>query len=457
MKADALSDLRHPTAWLSDWALGGSTLSGINVSASSAMTISAYYAAVRAISEDIGKLPLITYERLDPRGKRKAREHPLFRILHSEPNNLMTSMSLRESLTKDALTWGNGYSEIIRAGGQVQALSKPIHPSRVTPGFDERGDLVYDVSMGDLSGLRSEAIVDTETIRFPQRDIFHLHGLGDGIVGFSVATLARETLGLSLAAQQFGAAFFGNGTHMSGVLKHPATLSEEALQHLRDTWSSQYQGPSNSFKPAILEEGMTWERLGIPPDDAQFLQTREFQIVEIARWFRIPPHKIEHLLNATFSNIEHQSLEYVTDTLMPWLVRWEQEISRKLFLDEQRFFAEHLVQGLLRGDQAARANYYRTLFYLGVFSPNDIRELENQNPIQSPDGELDPAGDLYFLQNNLATIGNVAAGNNGRQQMTVRGEPVDEGDEGAVALTMRGADADDFSATTHNRNGAHHD
>ena len=261
--------------------------------------------------------------------------------------------------------------------------------------------------MGDL--YRHEAPVSQRTtLVLPQRDMLHLRGLGDGIVGYSVAQMAAESLGLSLAAQQFGAQFFGNGTHTGGIFTHPQTLSDTAQQHLRESLDRYRIGGDDAMKVLLLEEGMKYETATIPPEDAQFLETRQFQVVEVARWFRLPPHKIQELTHATFSNIEHQGLEYVVDTLQPWLVRWEQELKRKLFVDETDFFAEHQVLGLLRGDQQARSNYYRTLFYIGAVSPNDIRELENQNPIVDEDGDLDPSGNMYFCQNNLATLQTIA-------------------------------------------------
>lgn len=408
MRADMLSDLRHPSAWLVSWALGGRTHAGIDVSPASAMTLPAYYAALRAISEDIGKLPLITYERLDPRGKRRAIEHPLYALLHDSPNEWMSACTWRESLTHYALSWGNGYAEIIRDRGEVVALGRPIHPSRVALRFDENGHLLYEIHTGELHVRGPLPLDQPTTLVLPQRDVLHLRGLGDGLLGYSVAQMAAESLGLSLAAQQFGAKFFGNGTHTGGIFTHPQTLSDTAQQHLRESLDRYRVGGDDALKVLLLEEGMTYERATIPPEDAQFLQTREFQVVEIARWFRIPPHKIAELTHATFSNIEHQGLEYVVDTLQPWLVRWEQELKRKLFADDPDYFAEHQVLGLLRGDQQARSNYYRTLFYIGAISPNDIRELENQNPIVDGDGDLDPAGDMYFCQNNLATLATIA-------------------------------------------------
>lgn len=400
LQSSALSDLRHPTAWLQNWALGGQTLSGINVSPESAYGLSAYFAAVRAISEDVAKLPLKTYRRLD-RGKEVFPDHPLYPILHDAPNEFMSSMNWRESMTSYALTWGNAYAPIDWMGLTVTGLGKAIHPSRVQPFYDEQGNLAYDVWVDDLD-IRSEAARPIPRLVFPQWRMFHLRGLGDGIIGKSVAQLARESLGLSIAAQQFGSSFFGNGANLGGVLTHPGTLGETAEKNLRESWQSTYGGAVNAGKVAILEEGMKYERVGIPPEDAQFLVTREFQITEMARWFRIPPHKIAYLKDATFSNIEEQAREYVDDCLMSWLVRWEQEIQRKLFGIGSDYFAKHVVLGLLRGNQAARADYYTKRFNVGSLSPNDIRELEDENPIP---GE---AGDKYFVQINLGTLESVA-------------------------------------------------
>lgn len=400
--ADPVSDLRHPTAWLQSWALGGPTIAGLSVSPHSALTLSAYFAAVRAISEDVGKLPLKVYERLE-RGKHPATDHWSYPILHDAPNENMGSMSFREAMTFNVLTWGNAYAQILTDGRNIQGISRPIHPSRVQPRFDDNLRLYYRIHVGDIM-TPSDRAPKTATIELPQDEVFHLRGPGgDGITGYSIAQLGAESIGLSLAAQMFGASFFGNGASLGGVLTHPQHLDEIAQKNLRESWQSVYGGSMNSGKVAILEEGMKYERVGIPPEDAQFLETRQFQVTEIARWFRIPPHKIAYLENATFTNIEHQSLEYVTDTLMPWLVRWEQEIKRKFFMDEPDFFAEHVVLGLLRGDQAARANFYREMVNIGAYSPNMVLEEENMNPIEGPEG------DEHYMQMNMTTLKKIAA------------------------------------------------
>ena len=394
-KATAISALLHPTAWLQDWALGRRTLAGVHVTPASAMTLPTYWACIRAISEDIGKLPLLTYRRLDPRGKERAPEHPLYALLHDAPNDDMESMTFRETLTHYALAWGNGYALIDRDSRLTPSALTPVHPSRVVVRRDDTGLLVYDIYGGD----NVPGSVGVQWYRVRSDDMVHIRGLGaEGITGYSVAQLAAESLGLSLAAQTFGAAFFGNGAAMGGVLEHPGKLSDQAAKHLRESFESVYSGPENAGKVAILEEGMKYARLAIPPNDAQFLETRLFQVRDICRWFRVPLHKVGDLEFATYTNIEQQAIEYVTDTLMPWCVRWEQQLQRKLFGIQSSYFCEHALQGLMRGDQAARSQFYTSLFGVGVFSPNDIRELENMSPIG-------PEGDEYFIaSNNMTTL-----------------------------------------------------
>ncbi len=389
-----LSDLRHPTAWLTNWALGSVTQAGLRVNAQSAMGLSTYYACLRNISEDVGKLPLLTYQRLEPRGKRRLPQHWAYPLLHDAPNDDMTAMTFREVLTHHALAWGNGYAEIVRTGRGQPAALYPIHPSRVVLRRDDQRRLVYDIYGTD--GIYAAAGINAQVVRLPQEDVLHVKGLGsDGYEGYSIVRLAAESLGLTLAAQTFGATFFGSGASLGGVLEHPKTLSPEGQKLLRESWQAVYGGPFNAGKTAILEEGMKYTRLGIPPEEAQFLETRLFQVPEICRWFRMPPHKCQHLDNAHYNNVEQQNIEYVTDTLMPWFVRWEQELKRKLFADEPEVFAEHLILGLLRGDQAARAAYFKTRFEIATLSPDDIREIENENPL--PEGE---GGTLYYIAAN---------------------------------------------------------
>ena len=395
IRADALSDLRHPSAWLTDWARGGSTLAGTSVSHTSAMGLSAYYACVRAISEDVGKVPLITYKRLQPRGKERAYDHPLYSLLHDLPNDEMESLTFRETLQAHALTWGNGYAEIER-GRRGEAVALHIfHPSRVIIRRDDNSNIVYDIIGSEMIAGAQRAVM----VRLRSENVLHIRGLGsEGLYGYSVLNMARESLGLSLAAQQFGASFFGNGAHLGAILEHPGIVSDTALAHIRESFKEIYGGPTKAGTPGILEEGMKYTRIGLPPNDAQFLETRTHQVRDVARWFRMPLHKIQDMADASYNNIEHQSLDYLSDTLMPWFVRWEQQIKRKLFRNDPEHFAEHLYTALLRTDAKSRSSYYRTMFGLAVISPNEIREMENTNPIG-------PEGDQYFIMaNNLVPI-----------------------------------------------------
>lgn len=392
-----VSSLQQPSPWLMSWAGGGQTTAGLYVSPQGAMALACYYDCIRIISEDLAKLPLMVYERLEPRGKRVAKEHPLYPILHDAPNDDMTSMTVRETLTHHMLGWGNGYAEILRTGrGQVEGLM-PLHPSRVALREDENGQVVYDVyGSNGLTGAQA-----TGWRRVAAVNMLHVHGLGpDGYTGYSVAQLAAESLGLSMAADRFGASFFGDDATPSGILTHPARLSQPALDNLRKSWEERHQG---SRKMAVLEEGMQWETLTIPPEQGQFIETRQFQTLEICRWFRISPVKVGVLEHATYNNIEQEAINHWTDCIMPWAVRWEQELKRKLFVDEPDFFAEHAIQAQMRGDQAARAQFYKELFGMGSLSPNDIRDFENLQQIPEADG-----GDATFIAaNNFRTLKSV--------------------------------------------------
>lgn len=396
-----ISDLRNPALWLTDSLAGRRTTAGVHVNAVSALSIAPYYAAMRVISEDIGKLPMFVFEQLSPRGKKKAKNHHLFPLLHESPNSEMSSMSFRETLTSWALGWGNGYAENqMDDRGRTVALW-PIHPSRVIPKRDNDG-IFYEVRIrrGDITKQSKQSRDFMIILR--DFEMFHIHGLGDnGLTGFSVLQIASESLGLALATQQFGASFFGNGSTLSGVLEHPEKLDNAARANLRESWDMMHQGSDKASRIGLLEEGLKYTQIGIPPEQAQFIATRNFQVEDIARWFRVAPHKIQHLLRSTFSNIEQQSIEYVTDTLMPWIIRWEHEVERKLLDGEpEELFVKIETNALLRGDSKARANFYKARFSVGSLSPNDIKELEDENPI---DG-----GDEYFVMTNLTTLGKMS-------------------------------------------------
>ena len=391
--ASAISDLRHPTAWLQNAMGGAPTASGMRVSADTANNYAAYFAAKRAISEDVAKLPFNVYKRLQPRGKEIARQHPAHTLIHEEFNPTLSAQTGRELLQDWALGWGWGPAEIVRDGSGRARELWPIHPDKVTPKRDGRR-LFYEVRRG---GDQHDGA--TEKTRLMPGEIFWLRGTGDDLGGYSIARLAREAVGLGMGAEEFGANVFGNDTTLGIVLSHPGSLDPKLKKDLQERLEGRKR-----FKVLVGEAGMKVERTAIPPQDAQFLETRQFQVVEIARWFRMPPHKLASLDRATFSNIEHQSIEYVVDTLLPWLVRWEVEVRRKLFGAESRamFFAEHVVNGLLRGDFATRTAGYQQAINAGWLSPNDVRELENLNPI------ADKGGSKYFMQGALKPIEQLA-------------------------------------------------
>ena len=371
-----------PAGWQGRvWGMGGETPAGVDVTPDSALSYSAVFACVRVLAEDVASLPLLVYRRLQPRGKERAPEHPLYRLLHDAPNPEMTAIEFRETMMGHLALWGNGYAEKeFNRAGRVMGLW-PLRPDRMRV-RREGGALVYEYQLPD-----------GETTRLPAARVMHLRGLGaNGIVGYSPIALLRNAVGLGLAAEEFGSRFFGNGARPQLVLIHPNQLTPEGQENLRTSWRRQHEGLSKAHRVAVLEEGITVKEIGIPPEDAQFLQTRIFQAVEIARIYRVPPHKIQDLERATFSNIEHQSIEYVASTLAPWLVRWEQAISRDLVPEQERgtYFAEHLVAGLLRGDTISRYQAYSVGRQGGWLSANDVRELENMNPIDGGDEYLSP-------------------------------------------------------------------
>jgi HK97 family phage portal protein len=388
----SISDLVNPKYWLTELYSGVTTASGQSITPYSATSVSAYYAAMRVISEDVAKLPLITYRRVRPRGKERAPSHPYYDLLHLQPHPEIGAMSFRETLTQWAMGWGDGYARIVRDRKGLATRLVPQHPSKVEiRRTDDKGDLYYRVKTKN-----------GEYVDVLDQEMIHIHGMGDdGVKGYSVAQIAAETLGLSKAAEKCGASLFGQGINPRILLKHPATLRDDGRERLKEQWDKLYGDPSEIHRTAVLEEGMSVEKLTIPPEDAQFLETRQFQVEEVARWFRVPPHKIGHLEKSTNNNIEQQSIEYLTDCLLSWLRRWEEELARKLFPGTE-YFAEHLVDGLLRGDGESRGKFYREMFYIGSMSPNDIREKENANPV---DG-----GDTYFVPVNMMRLEDVAEG-----------------------------------------------
>ncbi|RMI73787.1 phage portal protein [Streptococcus iniae] len=376
--------------------LFGRTTSGQNVDEFKAMQTTAVYACVRILSEAIASLPIHVYERTD-KGKEKRVDHPLYFLLHDEPNPEMSSFVFRETLMSHLLIWGNAYVQIIRdRSGNVISLY-PLLPDKMSVHRDSRGILYYKYQR---QTEENPNITETGTVVLPQEDVLHVPGLGfDGLIGYSPIALAKNAIGMTLATEEYGASFFRNGANPGGVLEHPGILKDP--KRVRDSWNEVYKGVANAHKVAVLEEGMKYTQIGIPPEEAQFLQTRKFQINEIARLYRIPPHMVGDLEKSSFSNIEQQSLEFVKYTLDPWVVRFEQSFKRALFLPEEKktHFIKFNVDGLLRGDYQSRMNGYAVGRQNGWLSTNDIRELEDLNLLSDEEG-----GNLYLINGNMTKL-----------------------------------------------------
>lgn len=374
---------------------GGST-SGKPVNEHTAMQMTAVYSCVRILAEAVAGLPLHLYKYTDSGGKEKALSHPLYFLLHDEPNPEMSSFVFRETMMTHLLLWGNAYAQIIRNGkGEVIALY-PLMPNRMSVDRDASGNLYYSYTRysDDAPTMNGVAV----TLR--PSDVLHIPGLGfDGLVGYSPIAMAKNAIGMAIACEEYGAKFFANGAAPGGVLEHPGTIKDP--QKVRESWNAAYQGSSNSHRVAVLEEGMKYQPIGISPEQAQFLETRKFQINEIARIFRVPPHMVGDLEKSSFSNIEQQSLEFVKYTLDPWVIRWEQAISRALLRSDEKkqYFSKFNVDGLLRGDYVSRMSGYATARQNGWMSANDIRELENLDRIPPELG-----GDLYLINGNMTKL-----------------------------------------------------
>lgn len=363
------------------------------------MQMTAVYSCVRILSEAVASLPLHVYLRTDT-GTEKAIDHPLYKVIHDEPNPEMTCFVFRETMMTHLLLCGNAYAQIIRNGkGEVLGLY-PLMPDRMKVDRDDKGRIYYEYLVSDVdSNLGKQG-----TVKLNQSDVLHIPGLGfDGLVGYSPIAMAKNAIGMAIATEEYGASFFANGATSSGILEYPGTVKDP--QEMRDSWSKGFSG-SNSHKVAILEEGMKYTPISISPNEAQFLETRKFQINEIARIFRVPPHMVGDLEKSSFSNIEQQSLEFVKYTLDPWVARCEQSIVRRLLTDDEKkkYYVKFNVDGLLRGDYQSRMNGYVIGRQNGWMSANDIRTLENLDPIPSEEGE-----DLYLVNGNMLPFKNAGA------------------------------------------------
>lgn len=380
--------LAEPPQWLVD-GIGATSNSGVMVTELSAMRCTTVLKCVRILSETIASLPLIVYERLDEGGKSRAIKHHLYNLLHNQVNPLMTSFEWRETTMGHLVLWGNGYSEIQRNNGGRPIALWPLRPDKMR--------VIAD-------GLRLRyfyTLPNGEEKELPEENVLHIKGLSaNGYVGQSMISFARESIGLALAAEEFGARFFSNDATPTGILEHPGRLGEEAQNNIKKSWNESLQGLSNKFRMQILEEGMSYKSIGMPLEDAQFLENRKYQDLDIAGIFRIPAHMVNNLDRSSFSNIEHQGLEFVIHTIRPWLVRWEQAMKRDLILPSERdkYFVEYLVDALLRGDIKSRFEAYKIAREIGVYNSDDIREKENDNPL--PNGQ----GKIYIVPMNFQSL-----------------------------------------------------
>lgn len=387
--------LQAPSTWFLDAIGGQSTSSGIAVNSDSALTMSAVYACVRVLAETIASLPVVTYSKT-VKGKTRDEGHPAFMLLRESPNAEMSSYSFIETMMTSVLLGGNAYAEIQRdRGGSLVGLHF-IPAEYVTPSRTTSGRLVYRIRTTKVDVVLEKS------------EILHFAGLStDGIIGLSPIGKMREAIGMGLATQEFGANFFKNATRPSGILETPTKLTDDAVARLRDTWRESFQGSGSTGSVPILEQGLTWKKMTIDPEDAQFLSTRRFQTAEIARAYRVPLYLLADMeAGSSYSSIEQVSIDFARYSLRPWLVRLEHELNRKLFrmAGDSEHFVEFLLDAILRADTTTRFNAYKIGRDGGWLSINDIRKLENMDAIES-DG-----ADQYLQPLNMTTVGDIDEG-----------------------------------------------
>ena len=377
----------------------GRANSGEQVDEKSAMQIATVYACVRLLAESVAQLPLHLYKVTEPDGQEKANDHPLYKILYREPNPEMTSFSYWEAVMTHLLLWGNSYSQIVRDGKNTVLGLYPLLPENVEIDRTDKGELyyIYHAYTNEVPGETNKDII------FRRDEVLHIPGLSfNGLVGFSPIAMMKNSLGTTMAVEKYGSAFFKNGAQPAGVLQHPNLLKDP--EKVRRQWNEAYGGAGNAHRVAVLEEGMTYKPISLPPEDSQFLSTREFGVEEICRIFRVPPHMVQDLKRATFSNIEHQSIDFVVHTLDPWLVRIEKAIVKDLLVEDEKdqFFPKFNVDGLLRGDYKSRMDGYSIGISTGIISPNEARRKENMPPLTEKEG-----GDFHIVNGTFIKLKDV--------------------------------------------------
>ena len=379
---------------------------GIYVDHDVALTFDAVFAAVKIISESIGVLGFHRFNRRPGGGKQRLDRHPATTVLNKQWNPYMSAQIGREVLTHHALLRGNGYAEIVRDNAGRLAELWPLLPDRMHPHF-QANQLVYRyrVDNGQYIDLRPD-------------EVLHIKGLGfDGVQGYDVVRYMARTIGHGIAAEEYAGSFFGNGAHLSGALFSPKEIGKDGRKALREEFESAYKGSRNAFRMAVFEDGLEWKQFSTTPEAAQMIQTRKFSVNGVSRWFRVPPHKLGDLDKASFSNIEHQSLEFVVETLLTWVVRWEQEADMKLIGQAERHTAFHKMNlsTLLRGDQKSRFEAYQIGREWGWLSANDILEMEDRDPLPAN------VGDVYIVPMNYQRADQI-----GQQQPPPSDPPPDD-------------------------------
>lgn len=360
---------------------GGTSLTGIRVDPDTALKLSAAYRCVEIISSSIASLPLPIYLQRPDGGKERAPYHVLYDVLQYQPNGWQTAQGWRQQMTAHALLRGAGFSRMVNGPKGPHTALEPLNPDWLTLPSSPDGQYVYR-----QTGKPEE--------RIAYDDVFRVDGLTlDGWTPCSVIEYARESLGLGLASEQYAGRVFSQDGRPRGTLEHPGKLSKDAASRLKETWQESYAGLHNAHKIAVLEEGMKFSPISVSPEDAQMIASREFSVEDVCRWFGVPPHMVGSTAKVTSwgSGIEQLSIGFVTYTLLPWLKRWEQSIRRDLIFQKDQYFTEHVLDGLLRGDQKTRYEAYAIGRQNKWLSANDVRRLENMNPIPGGDSYDNPA------------------------------------------------------------------
>jgi HK97 family phage portal protein len=394
------------------------TVSGERVSPEKALGLSAYFAAIRAISEDIGKLPFPLYRRLAPRGKKRRQDHPVYKLIHDRPNRETGAMAFWETLVGHALAHGNGMAEIIRDGHQMPLAMWLLDPKRTRVYRADDDQIRYEIHYQDR---------EPRTLMWTS--VFHLHGLGfDGLTGYSIAQKARESIGSAIAARKHGAAVFGNSARPDTVVSYPNPIKDP--KKWREAWNAGFQGAAKAHQTAVLDSGATITPITQVNKDTQWIEANNFSIEEIARWFRMPPHKLQHLVYGTYANVDHLAIEYVVDTLTSWMKRIEQEVWYKLIPGDEKakLFAEFIPEGLLRGDIKVRHEVHALGRQWGYRSANDVRELENENPLPGDQG------DIYMIPANMMDASKI--NDKPKEEPTQVPTPQEEPNRAALKLLM---------------------